>query len=116
MVFVKKIKYLLEEFSYSFIINQRFVDIILIGISSENYLKNLDFKKIFDKRLLGKCLQRNEKKKMKQSKTSFKIGNKSYSFKYSGKTFMEITKVLLDRQDNLLEKTPFNKKVMASLI
>ena len=47
---------------------------------------------------------------MKQSKTSYKIGNKSYSFKYSGKTFFGNNEVLLDRQDNLLEKTPFNKK------
>lgn len=60
--FCKKNKISLEEFSYSFIINQRFVDIILIGISSENYLKNLDFKKIFDKRLLGKCLKEMKKK------------------------------------------------------
>ena len=51
-----KNKISLEEFTYSFIINQRFVDIVLTGISSKNYFKNLDFKKIFDKRLLNKCL------------------------------------------------------------
>ena len=46
---------------------------------------------------------------MKQQKTSFKIGSKNYSFKYSGKTFYGENKVLLDEQDNLLEKTPFNR-------
>lgn len=46
---------------------------------------------------------------MKQQKTSFNIGSKNYSFKYSGKTFYGENKVLLDEQDNLLEKTPFDK-------
>lgn len=55
-ILCKKNKISLEEFTYSFIINQRFVDIVLTGISSKNYFKNLDFKKIFDKRLLNKCL------------------------------------------------------------
>lgn len=55
-ILCKKNKVSLEEFTYSFIINQRFVDIVLSGISSINYLKNLDFEKIFDKKLLNKCL------------------------------------------------------------
>lgn len=46
---------------------------------------------------------------MKQQKTSFKIGSKNYTFKYSGKTFYGQNKVLLDEQDNLLEKTLFDK-------
>ena len=46
---------------------------------------------------------------MKQQKTSFKIGIKNYTFKYSGKTFYGQNKVLLDEQDNLLEKTLFDK-------
>tara|TARA_A100001015_G_scaffold59990_1_gene66182 strand:- start:6051 stop:6896 length:846 start_codon:yes stop_codon:yes gene_type:complete len=47
---------------------------------------------------------------MKQLKTSYKIGNKSYSFKYSGKIFFGNDEILLNHQDNLLEKTSFNKK------
>ena len=46
---------------------------------------------------------------MKQQKTSFKIRNKNDSFKYSGKAFYGENKVLLDEQDNLLEKTPLDK-------
>lgn len=46
----------LEEFCYSFLIHQKFIDIILLGISSRNYLKNLNFKKIFDRQILNRCL------------------------------------------------------------
>tara|TARA_B100000029_G_scaffold466165_1_gene501415 strand:+ start:170 stop:1015 length:846 start_codon:yes stop_codon:yes gene_type:complete len=47
---------------------------------------------------------------MKKSKTSYRIGNKIYSFFYSGKTFKGKNEILLNNQDNLLENTDFNHK------
>jgi aryl-alcohol dehydrogenase-like predicted oxidoreductase len=54
--YCKKNNISLEEFCYSFIIHKKFVDIILLGISSNKYLNNLNFKKIFSRQLLNKCL------------------------------------------------------------
>ena len=45
---------------------------------------------------------------MKKLKTSYKIGNKTYSFLYYGKIHKGKDEVLLDNQDNLLKKTSFN--------
>jgi hypothetical protein len=47
--------------------------------------------------------------KIKKFKTLYKIGNKTYSFKYSGKSFFGKNKILLKSQDNLLKKTKFDK-------
>lgn len=46
----------LEEFCYSFLIHQKFLDIILLGISSRKYLKNLNFNKIFNRHIFNTCL------------------------------------------------------------
>lgn len=45
---------------------------------------------------------------MKKFKTFYKIGNKKYSFDYSGKSFFGKNKILLTSKNNLLEKTKFN--------
>ena len=45
----KKFDYTLEEFMYSLINYQRYVDIILFGVSSVEYFKTLNFKKILNK-------------------------------------------------------------------
>lgn len=55
-IFCKKNNISLEEFCYSFIINQKFIDIILLGISSNKYLNNLNFNKIFNRQIFDKCL------------------------------------------------------------
>jgi aryl-alcohol dehydrogenase-like predicted oxidoreductase len=64
-VYCKKSNISLEEFCYSFLIHKKFIDIILLGISSHNYLNNLNFKKIFSRQILYKCLtEMNENKKI----------------------------------------------------
>ncbi len=47
----KKFDYTLEEFMYSLINYQKYVDIILFGVSSTSYFKTLNFKKILNKQI-----------------------------------------------------------------
>ena len=46
----KKFDYTLEEFIYSLINHQKYVDIILCGVSSVKYFNTLNFSKIFNKK------------------------------------------------------------------
>ena len=46
----KKFDYTLEEFMYSLINYQKYVDIILCGVSSVKYFKTLNFQKILNKK------------------------------------------------------------------
>ena len=46
----KKFDYTLEEFIYSLINHQKYVDIILCGVSSVKYFNTLNFRKIFNEK------------------------------------------------------------------
>lgn len=62
----KKYGYSLEEFIYALIINKKYVDITLCGISSIRQFKNFDLKKILNKEIFKNKL--NEMKKYEEIK------------------------------------------------
>lgn len=54
----KKHGYTLEEFMYSLVCNQKYVDITLCGISSVKYFDNLNFNKILNKEIFENNLRK----------------------------------------------------------